>query len=421
MFYKYIKEAKQLKDRISSLEKDLSIISHTFSVKKYDENSKSFIDCIDEDAYDNKNTELSKNELLLGILKFKIYFMTKKRVQEIMSSYIACLNKKIDWLKTERTIKTKSGKWILDYRKIHEMERYIKSESDYFQRIIDGKAGWIVSVGCYMKKNRKVIIGILLFFILSPICAGIIVSIPSFDWLITKDNDWIGFWGNYIGGIIGAIIGGVVAYKVAEYGFKSQRELDRQVKTTELMINNLPRFIAVVLGVQQKLLLSREYIFHTYKTLKEEYKAQDEKKRVEFESIYEDITRSQSVIEKNRIEIYDYLEKYQVENEISRFLVNKYQNSIVSTYDQMLKLLRETDKFETLFTMCNKKVLSDNVQIDFNGFDKELHQLDNSFKGVDYSLYLIITLLRNEISSELGLTTLAAEEKEDYINQRFTS
>jgi hypothetical protein len=35
---------------------------------------------------------------------------------------------------------------------------------------------------------------------------------------------------------------------------------------------------------------------------------------IALESIYEDIKQSQRIIKANRTEIYDYLEKYQIEN-----------------------------------------------------------------------------------------------------------
>lgn len=411
---------KTIQAKISSLENDL-LISHTFSVKKYDTDSKTYMECIDQKAYDEKNTELKKSELELGILKFTKYCTTQKHVQKLLSNYIACLNNKLDWFKTQRTIKAKNGEWILDYRKIHGMENFIKSESDSFQKDIDGRGAWIKSATLFMKKNKKVIIGILALFIISPIFAGIVVSTPSTDWLVTQNNEWIGFWGNFIGGIIGAIIGGVVAYKVAEYGFKSQRELDKQAKITELKINNLTKFIMIAIGAQQRLFLSRQYIRLTYKTVREKYKDQNGHETITFESIYEDITSAQQLIEKNRKEIYDYLEKYQVENEISRYLVGKYQDAIILAHEKILELLGEVDKFEALFAMCKAKNFSNQDTIGFESFDNGLAQLDQSYKEVDYLLHTIIVSLRNEISSELNLPTFSVEDKTDYIYQRFMS
>ncbi|MDD4592512.1 MAG: hypothetical protein PHG06_19105 [Parabacteroides sp.] len=410
-----------MRTTIQSLATDLHTISNTYNVKTYDSASKVFIDSIDQKAYDEKYTELKKKELELGIIRFRRYLIKKSCVQKLLDDYIACLDKKLDWMKTQRTVKTKKGKWILDYNKIHEMEYFIKTELENYQDNIDSRAKLIKSVGASIKKNKGLIISVSMLFVLCPIFVGIIASIHSVNWLTTENNEWIGFWGSYIGSIIGAGIGGFVAYKVAQYGFKGQRELDRQAKIIGLKIDNIPRFISVLMSLQQRLLMNRQYIMLTYESVKAKYNSQKGNETITLESIYDDIKQSQRLIEKNRTEIYDYLEKYQIENENSRFLVIKYQPNITLAHEHILALLRKTDQYEALFELCRTKTFSDKETIGFESFDERLVQLDQYYKEIDYLLHSIIVSLRNEMSSELNLTTFSIESKNDYINQRFTN
>lgn len=43
-----------------------------------------------------------------------------------------------------------------------------------------------------------------IMFVVIPILVGVIVSISGPSWLVTEDNEWIGFWGGYAGALIGA-------------------------------------------------------------------------------------------------------------------------------------------------------------------------------------------------------------------------
>jgi hypothetical protein len=140
---KYNQKVKSLRVRILSLKNDLHTISNTYNAKTYDSTSKTFIDSIDQKAYDEKYIELKKKELEPGIIRFKRYLEKKPHVQKLLDDYISCLNKKLDWLKIQRTIKTKKGEWILDYNKIHEMEYFIETESENYQDNIDNRAEFI--------------------------------------------------------------------------------------------------------------------------------------------------------------------------------------------------------------------------------------------------------------------------------------
>lgn len=382
--------------------------------------SKGFSKGINKSAHRKKTIELKKQELLLGIVKYEKFLVGKRTVLDLLNEYLACLKSELEWLNTQRTIPTKNDDYILDYNKIHQMEEIIKTEEEKYQDIINSRFSWFKNMVDSMKKHKKVISVILLFFIVSPILVGSIVSIPSVAWL-EKDNDWIGFWGNYVGSISGSVIGGFVAYKVAEYGFKGQRELDKQSKITELKINNLTKFITTIVDLQQRLMMNRQYIHLTYENLKQVYNTQKQKgdETITFDSVFDEIIRSQQLIKKNRIEVYDYLEKYQMEHEISRFLLGKHQEIIQSARKQVLYILDKSNIFDALFALCKEESFSERKTIDFKNFDLRWEQFNNTCKDTDYSLYVIIVSLRNEISSELSLSQFSIEEKEAYMCQRF--
>lgn len=370
-----------------------------------------FVKCIDEKKFRKVDIQLKKQQLLLGIYKYRFFIIKKRQVIELLQEYKKSLSKELEWLNTQKT-KKNGDKYILDYKKIYIYKEFIKSEEESYMKAINSKFDWIKKTGNKIKENGIIIILIMVIGIITPIIIGIVVSTQSTMWLET-DNDWIGFFGSYIGGIVGAIIGGVVAYKVAQYGFKSQRELDKESKVIELKISNLTNFISEIVPLQQNTLLYYEYIVLTFNHLYNEkfYKKTD------LDKVFIGIPTTLELIRTKRDEINDILDRCQKEYEISRFLIRKFQDEIDRTLNEEVNILNQSESFIGFFSSCDKKDNTDTIN--WGGLKKKMNGFNNKYKELDYSLYKIIASLRNEISLQINLPIGYIQDHDEYMMQRF--
>jgi hypothetical protein len=70
------------------------------------------------------------------------------------------------------------------------------------------------------KDYYKLLLWLIHVFVVPPIIIGQILRIPTGQYTIGQEGDWIGFFGNYSGGIIG----GLVAYFIAKEQIKADKE-----------------------------------------------------------------------------------------------------------------------------------------------------------------------------------------------------
>lgn len=92
-----------------------------------------------------------------------------------------------------------------------------------------------------MSKNKIVIllIGCLLF----PIILNFILGLPAGNRVISDENGWLGFWGNYSGSLITGIISFVVLYSTISANFKQQQSQineERQKALSKAIAERLP-------------------------------------------------------------------------------------------------------------------------------------------------------------------------------------
>jgi len=386
-------------------------VRDTYNEKAYNEkayNEKAY----NEKAYNEKQLVIAKKELSLGLNKYSEHEITKKDLVKTWENYNQLLSNKLEWLKGERPIRTKNYDYVQDMTAINELQDFINEEFNKYQSVINNRPVRCGNVINFIKNNT---VALIIFTLLGiPILIGIIVSIPSIQYLSTQ-NDWIGFWGNYSGGIIGATIGGFVAYKIAKNGFEKQRQLDREEKITEMRMKSLPDFILAIISLQQKIQQEKQYLKILYPLVRTTYEKEVLKGKISFDSIKDKLIDGQKLIKENKIVIYDSLELYQKHYEINRFLVIKFEQKIQLAYDASLLVINQSVGFEDLFSVCAQDEISLENRIDLKSFDESYKKLQDLYDNVSYMLYEIIVALRNEISRDLFQIRFNKISKENYI------